>query len=95
MLRFDKVTYLSLLFKFTLSERLSNSPLALDVLLIPELITRVSILLYYFIELIIFLYTFLVISFALYKEYMILWISFTKFTNVLRDFTGERGIDNL
>ena len=95
MLRFDKVTYLSLLFKFTLSERLSNSLWGLDVLLIPELINRVSTLLYYFTELIIFLDTFLVISFALYKEYMIWWISFSKFTNVLRDFTGERDVGNL
>ena len=33
MLRFDKATYSSLLFKFILSERLSNSLLGSDVLL--------------------------------------------------------------
>ena len=36
---------------------------------------------YNFIEFIIFLHTFLVISFAGYKEYMICLISFSKFSN--------------
>ena len=43
MLRFDKGTYLSLLFKFI---KLSNSLRGSDVLLIPEFINVVSILLY-------------------------------------------------
>ena len=36
MLRFDKITYLSLLLMFTLSEKLSNSLWGSDVLLFPE-----------------------------------------------------------
>ena len=50
MLRFDKATYLSLRFKFILSERLSNSLRRSDVLLFSEFINRVSILFYNFIE---------------------------------------------
>ena len=60
MLRFDKTTYLSLLFKFILSERLSNNLWGSDVLLFSEFVNIVSILFYIFIEFIIFLYTFLV-----------------------------------
>ena len=59
MLRFDKATYLSLLFKFVLSVRLSNSLRGPDVPLFLEFINRVAILFHNFIELIIFLYTFL------------------------------------
>ena len=59
MLRFDKATYLSLLFKFVLSVRLSNSLRGADVPLFLEFINRVAILFHNFIELIIFLYTFL------------------------------------
>ena len=70
MLRFDKATYLSLLFKSILSERLDNSLWKSDVLLFSEFINIVSILLYDFIEFIILLYIFLVIFFAQYKEYM-------------------------
>ena len=62
MLRFDKATYLSLLFKFILSERSSNSLCGSDVLLFEEFINIVSILFYNFIELIVLFYTFLVIS---------------------------------
>ena len=59
MLRFDKATYLSLLFKFILSERLSNSLSGSDVLLHSEFIDIVSIVVYNFIEFIILLYNFL------------------------------------
>ena len=75
MLRFDKATYLSLLFKFILSLRLSNN--------------------LNFIEFIILLYTFLVISFSQYKEYMICLISFSKFSDVLPTFTCAIAIGNL
>ena len=78
MLRFDKATYLSLLFKFILSERLSNSLWGSDVLLFSEFINIVSILFYNFIEFIILLYTFLVTSFSEYKEYMISQVIDTK-----------------
>ena len=71
LLRFDKATYLSLFFKYILSARLSNSLRGLDVLLFSEFIKKVSILYYALIEFIILLYTFLVISFVWYKEYMI------------------------
>ena len=65
MLRFDRVTYLSLLFKFIFHEKLSNSLLGSAVLLFLEFINMVSILFYNFIEFIILSYTFLEISFAL------------------------------
>ena len=68
MLKFYKATYLSLFFKFTLSERLSNSLRGLDVFLFSEFINIVSILLYNFIEFIAMAYTFLVISFVRNKE---------------------------
>ena len=58
MLRFDRATYLLLLFKSILSERLSNSLEELDVLLISEFINIVSILLYSFVEFIMLLYSF-------------------------------------
>ena len=64
MLSFEKATYLSLLFKFILSERLSNSLRGSDILLFSEIINMVSILYYNFIEFIILLYTLLLISFA-------------------------------
>ena len=95
MLRFDKATYLSLLFKFILSERLCNSLWGSDVLLFSEFINIVFILFYNFIEFIIFLHTFLVICQAQYKEYIIGIISFSKFSDVLPDFTCPRAIDNL
>ena len=44
------------------------------------------------IELIILLHTFLVISFAQYKEYIICQISFSKFLDVLPAFTCVRAI---
>ena len=41
------------------------------------------------------LYTFLVISFAGYKEYMICLISFSKFPDELPAFTCRKAIGNL
>ena len=64
MLRLDDATYLSLLFKFTLSVRLSNSVGGSDVLPFLGFINIVSILNYTFIEFIILLYTLFVVSFA-------------------------------
>ena len=70
MLRPDKSTYLSLLFRLIfLSVRLINSLWGSDVLLFSEFINIVSNLFYNFIEFIILLYTFLVISFFQYREY--------------------------
>ena len=71
MLIFDKATYLSLLFMFILSKKSSNSLLGSDVLLFSEFMNIVFILLYNFMEFIVLLYTFLVIFFARYKEYII------------------------
>ena len=85
MLRFDKATYLSLLFKFILSERLRNSLRGSDVLLFSEFINVVCILFYNFIELAMLLYTFLVISFA----------RFSKFSDVLPAFTCAKAVGNL
>ena len=95
MLRFDKATYLSLIFKFILSERLSNSVGGSDVLLFSEFINIVSILFYKFIEFSIFLYAFLVTSFPLYKKYLIFLISISKLPDVLPVFTCPRAIGNL
>ena len=64
MIRFDKATYLLLLFKSILSERLNNSLQGSDVLLFSKFIKVVSTLFYNFFEFIVLLYTFLVISFA-------------------------------
>ena len=90
----DKVTHLSLLFKFVLSKRYSNSLWGSDVLLFLEFIYIVSILLYNFIEFIIMLYSFFVISSVRYKEYMICLISFNKFSGELPTFTCGRAIGN-
>ena len=57
MLIFDKATYLLLLIKFTLSERLNNSLWRSEVLLFYEFINIVSILYYNCIEFIILLHT--------------------------------------
>ena len=76
----------------TLFERFSNS---LWGLLFSELINIVSIVFHNFIEFIVLLYTFLVISFARYKEYIICLISFSKFSDVLPTFTCARAIGNL
>ena len=47
------------------------------------------------IEFIMLFYTFLVIYFAQYKEYMICWISFSKFSDLLPAFTRASAIGNL
>ena len=83
------------LFKFILTERLSNSLWGSDVLLFPEFINIVSIPFYNFVEFVILLYTFLVISFARYKEYMICLISFSKFLDISLAFTCASTIGNL
>ena len=88
MLRFNKATYLSLLFRFIFSERLSNTLWASGVLLFSNFTNKLSLLFYNFIELIILLYPFLIISFAQYKEYMICLILFNKFSDVLPAFTS-------
>ena len=95
MPRFDEVTGLSLLIKFILSARLSNSLRGSDILLFSEFINIVSIPFYNFIEFMILLYTFLVNSFALYKKYIIFLISFSKFSDVLPAFTCVSVIVNL
>ena len=95
MLRFDKATYLSLLFKFTLCKRLSNSLWGSDALIFLEFVNIVSILFYNFTEFILLLHTFLVISFGRYKEYMICLSSFNKFLGVLPAFTYAGAIGNL
>ena len=61
MVRFDKATYLTLLFNTILSESLSNSLRGSYVLLISEFINIASILFYNYIEFLILLYSFLVI----------------------------------
>ena len=50
---------------------------------------------YNFIEFFILLYTFLVICFARYKEYIICPISFSKFLSALPAFTCARVVGNL
>ena len=96
MLIFDKETYFSLLFKFVLLERLSNNLRQPDVLLFPEFINiLLSILYYNYIQLIILLYTFLSISFAQYKQYMICLISFRKFSGLLSPSTSVSAIGSL
>ena len=96
MPRFDKATYLSLLFKFILSERFSYSLWRSDVLLFSEFINIVSILFYNLIEFIILLYTYFFSNlFARYKEYISCLISFSKFSDVLLAFTCARAIGNL
>ena len=95
MLRCDKATYLSLLFQFILSERFINSLWGSDVLVFSELMKIVSVLFYNFVKFIILLYTFLVISFARYKEYKIYLVLFSKFSDVLPAFTCASPIGNL
>ena len=70
MYRFDKATYISLLPKCILYKGLSNSIWGSDALLFSKFITIVSILYYTFIEFIILLYSFLVISFAQHKDFI-------------------------
>ena len=66
-----------------------------DVLQFSGFTNIVSILFYNFIEFIVLLYTFLVISFAPHKEYMVCLISVRKFSDVLPAFTCARAIGNL
>ena len=94
MLRFDKGTYLSRLFKFILSARLSKSLWRSDVLLFSEFLNIVSLLFYNFFEFI-RLYNFLVIYLAPYREYIIFLISFSKFSDIVPAYTCARLIDNL
>ena len=84
--------YLSLLFQFILSVRLSNNLWGSDVLLFLEFINIVPILFYNFIEFIILLYTFLVIFLARFKECMIWRILSSKFSDVLPTVTCARAI---
>ena len=70
-MRFDEAKHLSLYFLFTLSVRLSNNLRGSVLLIFSELINIVSILYYIYIEFIMLLYNFLVISFSQNKEYMI------------------------
>ena len=70
-MRFDEAKHLSLYFRFTLSVRLSNNLRGSVLLIFSELINIVSILYYIYIEFIMLLYNFLVISFSQNKEYMI------------------------
>ena len=95
MPRFDNATYLLLLFKFVLSERLSNNIWGSDLLLFLEFINKYSL---YIITLLNSLYSYihlLVISFVRYKECMIWRSSFSRFTDVLPAFISARGIDKL
>ena len=87
--------HLSLLFKYILSVRLSNSLPGSDGLLFSEFINIVSILFYNFIEFVILLYTFLVIYFARCREYIICLISLSKLSDVLLALTCARAIGNL
>ena len=80
---------------FILSERLSNSLLGSDVLLISEFINILSILTYDLIEFIILFYTFLLLIFARYKKNMIYLISFDNFSVALPAFTYASAIGNL
>ena len=89
MLRFDKVIYLSLLFKFLLSERLSNS-LEDQMFFFSKFINIICILYYAFVILLSIL---LVISFARYKQYAI--YTFSTFSDVLPAFTYAKIISNL
>ena len=68
---FDEGTYLSLFFEFALSVRLSDNLRGSVVLIFSELINIASILYYIYVEFIMLLYIFLVISFSKNKEYMI------------------------
>ena len=73
---------------------LSNNLSESDVLLFLEFINIKSILYFTFIELIVLLYAFLVISFASCKKYMIWRTSFSKFSYILPVFTYARAIVN-
>ena len=100
MLRFDKARCLSLLFKFffVFFGRLGNYKYSEFINIHKfksEFLNIVFILYYNFIEFIIPLYTFLVICFTQYKEYMISQISFINFLGALPFSTCARTIRNL
>ena len=93
----------SCLFKMYLKQHIYHFSLSLlclwgsDVLLFSELINIISILFYDFIELLytLLLYTFLVIWFARYKEYIVCLILFSKFSDILPTFPCATAISNL
>ena len=85
---------LLLFFQFISSVKLINSLLGSNFLLFLELINIASTLFYNFIEFIILLYTFLVICFAGYIEYIICLILFSKFSDILLAFTCASAIGN-
>ena len=87
MLIFDKRTYLSLPLKFIWSKNLSNRLWVSDVLRSSKFLNIVWVLIYNFIEFIILFYTFIVISLACCREYIIWRILFSKFSDVLFAFT--------
>ena len=89
--RFGKATYLSFLFKFLLSVRLSNSLLGWNVLLISEFINIVSIFVLYLYWLYIIIYFFSNLS-CLIEEYIIFLIWFSKLSHVLPAFICSRAI---
>ena len=60
-----------------------------------EFINILFILFYNFIKFIILLYTFLVISFIRYKEYITWWSPLSEFSDVLPAFTFASAIGNL
>ena len=93
---FDRETYYHI-FKSILSGRFSNSLCKSDVLLFLEFINVVSILFYSFIELIILLYTFLVIFLLCTKNkgYIIWLILLSKLSDVLPAFSCASAIGNL
>ena len=95
MVRFDKETYLSLLFKFILFERINVSLCGSEVLLFSEFMNIASILYCIYHGFSMYLYIFLVISFAQYKEYVIFQTSFSKFLDILPAFTCASAIGNL
>ena len=82
-------------FQVYLSERLSNNLWGLEVSLFSEFINIVPILFCNFIGFITLFYTFLVISFSWYKEYMICLILLSKFSNVLLSSNCAWTIGNL
>ena len=78
ILGFDKVTYVSFLFKSILSGRLKSSLWKSGVLLFSESVNIVFTFFYKFIDFIILLHTLKVVE---YKEYMIWLVSFSKFSD--------------
>ena len=90
ILRLDYSTYLSLLFKYILSARLSINLRSSEVLIFFEVLRIIYILFYIYIDFL--LYFFLVTSFDRYNEETNFLILFSKFSNVLPDFTYASAI---